>query len=325
MGWKDAAKKEVQSRASANTFKFKEGENVIRLLPHKKGTKFPPYKIYSVHPNVGPRKRWLPCGKKEGEGECWLCDKKIPALLEDGRSNLVKKAEEISATEQLVMQFAWLEGDEWMGPKPWFGKLGKGKAFANRLLSFVANPKIQFDDPEEGRNVLVEKLGTGLDTTYADLHSEDEASVVPEKILSKIKSFGEIIGVYSEDKQKATYAGREDEVVDLEDEPADEDEEPKPKSKKKAEAEDEEPEPEDEDEEPKPKSKKKSKAEDEEPEPEDEDEEPKPKGKKKPKDEDEESEPEPEDEDEEPKPKGKKKPKDEDEDEEPPQKRKRRK
>lgn len=211
MGWREEFREVLKERAAANTFKFAEGDNTIRVLPNKKGVEHRPAVIFRVHKEVGPNRRFLKCGKtREGKGPCWLCDVKIPALAQSDKPGLNAKAKTLEANEQVVMQVAWKDQDSgvWKGPKPLFLTLGKGRAFGNRLLSFLIQKP--YDDPVKGRNIVITRTGTTKNTTvYDSITAEDAPERVPPVLLTKLKSFEEIVGAYSKEAQIAAYEGRE--------------------------------------------------------------------------------------------------------------------
>jgi|SRR5579859_6427261 len=217
--WKAGAKKEVAERAQGNTYKLKTGENVFRILANKKGEQYKPYIIFSQHV-AGPNNRFVRCGKKnDGTGDCWLCDKKIPALKEDAKRVLREKAESLAPKEQLLFQVAWIEGNVWKGPKPLYVNLGKRQAFGNRLLAFIATGSRAYDSLVKGYNLIVEKTGEGMKTRYQEIQADEQPSKVPSGIVSRMQFFKDLIDPYDEEKMKNVYFGREDDKAVAEPEP----------------------------------------------------------------------------------------------------------
>jgi hypothetical protein len=326
--WKQQAKERLKDKQqSGNRFKLSEGENCIRILPAPEGAKNKaPFFEFLIHRNVGPKKRFLRCGKNiRGEGSCWLCDKQIPKLLKSDSKSQRKLADALTAKEQFSVQIAQYDGEneKFRGPFLWSVPTGGGKSMAANILRLFQSNKRDYVSAEKGYNINIERTGTGLETRYTSPTSDEEPSEVPEAIIEKLKPLSKVVGTYDEDEMKNAYFGK-----DADDSDDDEDDEPKKKKKggdedeEESEKESEEEESEEEEEEsPKKKKKKKDEEEEEEEseeEEEEEDESPK-KKKKKAADEDEEEEEEEESEDEEeeeesPKAKKKKK-KDEDEEE----------
>ena len=306
--WREEANERYKEKASKGRFKLVEGENTIRILPRVKAKSKVPFYEYLVHREVGPNKRFVRCGKTlSGDGECWLCDHKIPALEKSESSAKQKMAATLQPKEQFVVQVASVDADsgKMTGPFLWTVSTGGARSLAARLLGVLRSTKRDYIDPVKGYNLTIERTGTGkLDTVYGAVTPDEEPSRVSEKILAKAKPFSELIPAYSEEQQKAAYFGQDSREETGRSSP-EEDEEVKPKKKKHREEEEEPEEEETEEEE--------ESEEEEEPE---EEEEEAPKKKKKKPTEEEESEPEEDEEEDEPKPKKKKKHVEEDEDEE---------
>jgi len=324
MDKKELAAQRLKERTASKRFKLPEGTTTFRVLPNKKGVEKPEYIEYAMHSNVGARKAYLRCGKKrDGTGECWLCDDLIPKLSKSGKSANRKSAEEMKRKENFAVQIIYKSEGKWIGPVLW----EMSKTLANKYLGLAI--KRDVSHPEKGYNLSITRTGTTMTSTeYSDIDRDDEKSAVPEKFLNLLEPFGSVLKQYDEAKQKSEYYGHEQDEEEEEEKPSgkkkptddDEEEEEKEKkpNKKKPVDEDEEEsggdESDEEEEKPSNKNKKKPADEDEEEEAvsddddipnleDEEDEEEKPKaGKKKPADEEEES----GDEDEEEKPKGKK-------------------
>ena len=348
--WREEARRRFKEKQQKGRYKLAEGENTIRILPRIGSKKSQaPFFEYMVHREVGPNKRFVRCGKDlHGEGDCWLCDVKIPSLANSGETAKEKRAEALASKEQFVVQVATIDVDtgKMRGPFLWTVSTGGARSLAARLLGVLKSTKRDYVHPTKGYNMTIERTGTGkTDTVYGQPVADEDPSKVDPKILSKAKPFSALIPAYSEEQQKAAYFGRDEREEEEEEEEeterkkgrkdeeeeeetgseeegeetAEEDEEEIPKKKKKKVAEEEEEsEPEEEEEEERPAKKKKKAAEEEEeesePEEEEEEERPKKKGKKT---EEEEEEPEPEEEEEEEeRPKKKKGKKSEEEEEE---------
>jgi hypothetical protein len=330
--WREEAGERYKEKIKGGRFKLEVGDNTLRILPRVKSKSKVPFYEYLVHREVGPNKRFLRCGKNmHGDGECWLCDSKIPALAKSESESKQRMAAALQPKEQFVVQVALIDADsgKMKGPFLWTVPTGGARSLSARLLGVLKNTKRDYIDLKKGYNLTIERTGTGKnDTIYGQPIPDEESSKVPDSLMLKAKPFSELVPPYSEEQQKSAYFGqdadaeddqpkkkRREEEEEPETEEVEEEEDEKPKKKKRVD-EDEEEEPEEDE---APKKKKKVADEDEEEleeEVEDEDEDEKPKKKKKPVDEDEEEEPS-EDEEEEEKPKKKKKPVDEDEEEEP--------
>lgn len=246
--WKKDTKKDLARRAEGNAFKLKEQENVFRILANKRGDAYKPYVTYAQH-IVGPKNRFVRCGlKANGTGECWLCQVKIPALQNSEKRNLRELAEKMMPRETVLVQVAYIEDGRWFGPKPMYLSLGKRKAFGNRLLAFIASGTKAYDSLTAGYNLVVEKTGQGLKTEYHDIQAEDVPTKVPQGIIAKMKTFGEMVESYDKVTQQNAYLGKDDEPKGPEEErePEESTEEvapPSAKTSKKLAAPVEEPEP----------------------------------------------------------------------------------
>lgn len=338
MDKKEAAAQRHKERTASKRFKLPEGDTTFRVLPNAKGLDKAEYIEYAMHQNVGARKAYLRCGKNiRGEGDCWLCDTLIPKLEKSGKASHKRAAEDLKRKENFAVQIIYQSDGKWIGPTLW----EMSASVANKLLNVMSRRDVSH--PEKGYNLTISRVGTTMTSTkYGDIDRDDERSEVPEKLLAKLKPFGEVLRKYDEKVMKAEYYGHEQD----EDEPEEEEEEkkkdeseeeeeeaPKPKKPKKP-AEEEEEETEEQEEEEKPKKPKKPKADAEEKEETEEEEEipdleeeeeEKPKKPKKPKEEEEEENEEQEEEEEEeekPKPKKPKKPEPEEEEEEEPKSKK---
>lgn len=267
-------KKSMKNKRQKGSFKLSEGPNTIRVLPTPESSTTPAlYYEYLVHRDVGPKKRLQVCGKTmAGKGKDWLCDKKIPDLLERGKD---QTAANLKPKEQMVVQVAVIDDDgEWTGPFIWYVPTGKEKSLSYRILQLLSSKKRDYADAKRGYNFTIERTGTGqTDTRYGSPEPDDESSKVPKSILAKLKPFSEVLTPYSELDQKAAWLGKDRDELEAEsDEDEDDDDmamKENKKKKKKREEEDEEEvdetededeeENEDEDEDDEPKSKKKSK------------------------------------------------------------------
>ncbi len=221
--WREHAAERLKEKLSKGRFKLSEGENTIRILPRMKAKSEVPFYEYLVHRDVGPNKRFMRCGKNmHGEGECWLCDKKIPALENSESSAKNKMAAALQPKEQFVVQVAVYDTDneKMIGPYLWTVPTGGGRSLSARLLRVLKNTKRDYVHPIKGYNLTIERTGTGkMDTTYGDPVADEEPSKVPDKILARAKGFGELIPAYSEEQQKAAYFGQDSQDVVEEEEP----------------------------------------------------------------------------------------------------------
>lgn len=278
--WRESARDRVKEKSRGNYYSFKEGESVIRILPNaldKKG-KPPkrPYKEYAVHWGIGPNNRKATCGIdfRTGEGRCWICKKnaKLEASSNKGHR---KRAEAMKAKPVLGLQIGYFEE----GSKKMFGpvlcEVNEGRsrdALDAKIMARIGDKRRIISDPRKGYNLEIERVGTGRrNTSWPKVDLAEDPSEVPSSVLKKIKPFSELVFPYDEEWQKACYYGREEELMNKDNE---EDERTMKKKKKRDEDEDEEldemdedeesdDEDDDEDEKPKKKKKKSKKSDDE--------------------------------------------------------------
>src|SRR5690606_25467325 len=159
-----------------------------------KGTDYPPYIEFCVHRDVGPDKLLVGCGKDiEGEGNCWLCDVKIPDLENSRSAQKREMARTIQRREQFLVQVSSYdpETQKFSLPKPWWVSTGsgipgrQGRSLAITVQSLLASSKISYDDPIKGRNMNIERTGTGpRDTRYNVLPPDETPTKLPKSALS---------------------------------------------------------------------------------------------------------------------------------------------
>src|ERR1035437_1475584 len=241
--WRAEAATRLKEKQSKGRFKLPEGETTIRILPRIGSKKSQtPFYEYLVHREVGPNKRFVRCGKTmHGDGDCWLCDKKIPEL-QGGDSAKQKRAASLQAKEQLVVQVATVDPDsgKMQGPFLWAVPTGGARSLSARLLGVLKSTKRDYVDPVKGYNLTIERTGmTMTDTVYGQPIPDEEATAISDKVLKRAKPFSEYVPSYSEEQQKAAYFGRDEEpeAEEQETRPAEEDEtedDEAPKGKKKS-------------------------------------------------------------------------------------------
>lgn len=218
--WKDEARDRVKTQKEGATFKLAEGENMFRILPNKKGPKFSPFIEFRTHRDVGPDKRFVACGKDiQGNGECWLCDKKIPELDASESSKKRLMAEQLTAKEQFVVQVSRINEDgKWTMPKFWWVSTGSGlpgkhpRSLSVSIQSLLASSRVDYEDPVKGRNMSIARTGSGLQTKYDPVITDETSSKVPAAVLAKLAPLEDVVPEYSARKQYNAYMGKEDDA-----------------------------------------------------------------------------------------------------------------
>jgi len=205
----EAAKRlKERQQAAKKRFTLPEGDTVLRVLPNAKGLDRKEFVEYGMHSNVGPRKAYIRCGKtQEGEGDCWLCDEMLPKLSDSEKATRRKAAEEMARGDRFAVQIAVMDEDEnWSGPHLW----EMPNKLANTLLGMLSKRDIA--NPKKGYNITASRTGTTFTTTrYPNFDRDDDPSPAPEKVMAKLKPFGDVVPKYSEEDMKAAYYGHEQE------------------------------------------------------------------------------------------------------------------
>ena len=313
-----------------SVFKFKEGDNRIRILPpfHKNAEHYG-YDVW-LHNDIGADKGQYACPKKMKNEPCPICEERERAQRKGEDAEYIKSLAPKNRVLAWVIDRAKEDAGPMLLPMAWTLDRDISSASIDKETKEV---RIIDDPSEEGRDVIVTRTGTKVNTEYdpqvsskARPLSEDDELSEEWLAFAKEHLLPDQVVFMDEDYLKKALAGSVS-SDDEDDEEEDDDEKPKSKKKEARHDEDDDEDSDDEDDD-KPK-KKKSKASDEDDEEdddaddddEDNDDEPKKKKKKSKDDEDEDdkdddsSDDDDDDEDDEDeKPKKKKKKSDEDED-----------
>lgn len=251
MPWQDEVRRLMKTGDRKGKFKLEEGTNVFRVLPNTNATgdvdgsfenESPLIRTYS-HRDVGPEKKWVPCGRNHaGEGSCYLCDVIIPALQKSGKRSKIALAKSIERRGQWVAQVAYMnESQRWAGPALWYVPgSGGDKSFCYKLMKKLQ--KKDYTNPVKGYNFTVEREGMGMkDTVYGDIEVDDAPTKVPSSIMKNLKPFSEMLPEYDKQQQVGAWKGLSAEEMAAEDDEDgddetgdDDDETPKTPAKGKA-------------------------------------------------------------------------------------------
>ena len=234
MDEREYARKRAEARQQSSWYKLTVGDNTFRILPT------PPTKShklnfieYAVHNDVGAKKERVRCGINpvSEEGECWLCDVKIPGLR---KKKMNSRADALAPKSILLVQVAKVDTDDGKMTGPFL--FTPSKQIGDQLLSSIfGSKKRSYIDPLKGFNISITRTGTGKnDTRYGMLEPDQEPTKVPQSLLDKVKSFDQLkeIPTYSQAKQQAAYTGQ---AVPEDDEEAEE-----PRSRTRHDADEEE-------------------------------------------------------------------------------------
>src|ERR1035437_9902222 len=214
----DSRRRALESKKekdAGGSFKPPVGRTTFRLLNtpgDKQRNSDPQFMEVQVHKDLGPNHKSARCGNEPGQGHdphnCWGC-RKMNKLMKAGRT---KEAAKLNPGKNIIVQVAIEDKDlgEMVGPLVWESNSGKtSKALGYKLLNIFSNPKsTKWLDHEKGYNFILERKGTGVDTTW-EIERDDEATAVPREIVKRLKPFVDstLIYKYNPDYMKNTYYG----------------------------------------------------------------------------------------------------------------------
>jgi len=160
---------------SGGFFKAKEGKNVIRMLPPRKGEKA--IKIWHLHWfSAGGERQTIVCPKNQANERCELCAMAAKLRASGNRAD-AKLARAYEPRSNVYMNIVDMKNPE------------KGvqifKATANvfkdiRSAIDISGEGSTFSDPKKGYNMVFVRQGTGLDTEYKSFTLERKPSELPD-------------------------------------------------------------------------------------------------------------------------------------------------
>jgi hypothetical protein len=209
MGWKDDARRRAKDKQEGDRYKLQTGDNKFRILPNKEDPKSRPYTEFLMHYGVGPDKMGIRCGKDiENQGSCWLCDGKISELGRSSDHSRQDMARALQAKEAFVLQVSPVntETRKFEKPRGWWISSRK---LTISMLQILSDAEYDFEDPVEGFNIKVNRVGEGLKTSYGTPIPDRKPSRVPTAILEASKPLEELTPPYSAKRQKAAFYGRD--------------------------------------------------------------------------------------------------------------------
>lgn len=272
-------------------FKFKPGDNTFRILPATwDNAEYYGMEVF-VHPYVGANNGTYLCLAQMKKQKCPICE-----ASKDARDAGDKEeATELSFKQRYLF---WVidRDDESSGPKVLDMSWSMDQAIAALCVHKRSGKVVAIDNPDEGRDITIQKRGQGINTKYFGHRIDSDASPISDdedqqdSILEEIRenALPDILHYYPAEYLKGVMSGtvsEDDEEDEDEDEPkkkkkggkVKDDKKKKRRDEDEDDDEDEEPFEEDEDEDEKPSKKKKpSKRRDEEDEDDDEDEDERP-------------------------------------------------
>ncbi len=219
MTWQEKAHRRANAMKTGSRFKLVEGDNTFRILPNRSAVLefktvknwrkacagFPPFIEFLAHRDVGPDKKFIRSGRDvDGDGECWITGVLIPRLEQSSSKSDKSIAKAMAPQEQYIVQVAWLDREgNWQGP----GFFYVPGPLRPAIMELLGNLKgRQYDHPKKGKNMTINRTGTGMrDTKYGTLILDEDASEVPIEIIRKVKAFSEVAPEYSETTQQEAW------------------------------------------------------------------------------------------------------------------------
>ncbi len=197
-----------------------EGESRIRVMPPWDEGVEEFWFVTGTHFNVGPDERAVPCPELSGVADsCFLC--RLVKRLARGDEDEAAEAEAMGARPRYLLNIVDLEKPQdgvqvWPAPKTIFRQLKK----------FWLNEEDygDFTSFEEGFDIIVEKLGSGINTKYDATptrpkvfpsdklinHRSDTVGEMFEQLSNEeyeLPDLSEVQGFIEDDEMERTYKG----------------------------------------------------------------------------------------------------------------------
>lgn len=268
------------TKSGADTFRCKEGDNLIRFLPPTWKSKNNHYgHDVWVHNNVGADNSTYLCLQKMKNEDCPICD----AYRSAQEAGEEEDAKALKPSQKVV---SWIIDRDADQPIP---KLFvTGWSLDRDINSLCHNRRtgkvLLIEHPDDGYDLTIKRTGTGLMTKYHGIAIERDSSPIheDEKIQEQIMHYIEqnpvpsMLNYFDAEYLEKVLAGAKSKSEDEDEDDEDEDEDERPSKKKKKPSkrrdDDDDDGDEDEDEDERPKKKKKPSKDDDEEDEEDDDE-----------------------------------------------------
>lgn len=160
----EAEKAEVDKVFGAKIIKFKVGRTAIRILPPKEGQQTPFKMIYMhfVDLPADDKPAVFPCPRRMANKPCPVCAK-AEELRASGDEGLVEKAKKLFAKRQW-----YANAIDRKNVEEGVQLVAFGKEIMNQVVGIrktLAEDGLDFTDPYEGYDIVVERTGTGKEDT----------------------------------------------------------------------------------------------------------------------------------------------------------------
>ena len=153
--------------------KLKAGKNRVRLLPSRtEDGSFFYSSVLHFGFNDGTERRAYPCMRSLGESKCPVCQ--VIAVHQDDTNPDVKNAVRALSPKKRFIMNAIDRSEDGGGVK----LLGIGPMIMKDILAIFRDPDFEdITDPDEGRDITIDKEGSGMSTEYAARPGAKQSSV----------------------------------------------------------------------------------------------------------------------------------------------------
>jgi hypothetical protein len=167
-----------------DSWRPKEGSNQIRVLPPTwDGYEHYAYEVF-VHKNVGADNSTYLClnkNKNTKTGQpmgkpCPICNT-VKRLKEDGDADAAK---EIQVTQQYVAWISDRDAKKMIPPTLWGMSWTQNRDLAALCINERTGKTLPIAHAEEGYDVLIKRMGTGLNTKYVLSIDRDESAITDD-------------------------------------------------------------------------------------------------------------------------------------------------
>lgn len=155
-------KEELEKVFGARVIKMKVGRNVVRILPPKEGRDTPFEMIWTHFVDVGDRTEVFACPRRMIKKPCPVCSK-AEQLKTSGDEALFEKAKELFARRQW-----YANAIDRKNPGEGVQLVAAGKEIMDQINTIrreLAVDDMDFSDPYEGIDIVIERTGQGKEDT----------------------------------------------------------------------------------------------------------------------------------------------------------------
>ena len=179
----------------ATMWKAPIGKSVVRILPYKEGTF---WFEAALHFGIGGRGFF--CPRRMIDEDCWLCNK-VTELFASGEKVNIDLSKRIRARSRIYYNIVDMQE-----PDKGVQVFASGIRIFEDLLGHAADPDWgDFTDPDNGYNVIIERKGTGIETTYI-VRLQRNPSVIQNKgWLKDLKELDQLATFDPPEVMKAAY------------------------------------------------------------------------------------------------------------------------